>query len=161
MKSTGAAIPPSPPSIVFPSTRPLFTPMSSIVVWLGSASNVLPDMSAPCSPPASVRIDTHGIGGPSAGLAFTLDLMEQFGRNVDRGLRVAVTGTIEPDGCVDQVGGVKQKVIGAHKTKVDVFLVPAGDNAKEARKHAGGVRVIPVESFRQALHALATLAPKR
>jgi PDZ domain-containing protein len=110
--------------------------------------------------PFPVRIDTHGIGGPSAGLAFTLDLMEQFGRNVDRGLRVAVTGTIEPDGCVDQVGGVKQKVIGAHKTKVDVFLVPAGDNAREARRYADGLRVVPVQSFRQALHALATLPPR-
>jgi hypothetical protein len=39
--------------------------------------------------------------------------------------------------------------------------VPAGDNAKEARKYAGPVRVIPVESFRQALRALATLPPKR
>jgi PDZ domain-containing protein len=110
--------------------------------------------------PFPVRIDTHGIGGPSAGLAFTLDLMEQLGRDVDRGLRVAVTGTIEPDGCVDQVGGVKQKTIGARKTKVDVFVVPAGDNAQEARKYAEGVRVVPVQSFRQALHALATLPRK-
>jgi hypothetical protein len=47
------------------------------------------------------------------------------------------------------------------RAKVDVFLVPAGDNATEARKYAGPVRVIPVESFRQALHVLATLPPKR
>jgi len=39
----------------------------------------------------------------------------------------------------------------------DIFLVPAGENAKEARRYAGPVRVIPVHSFAQALHALATL----
>ena len=58
------------------------------------------------------------------------------------------------------IGGVEQKTVGARKTKVDVFLVPAGDNAREARKYAHGLRVVPVQSFRQALHALATLPPK-
>ena len=78
-----------------------------------------------------------------------------------RGYKVAATGQIEPDGSVLPIGGVKQKTIGVRRAGVDVFLVPAGDNAKEARNYAEGVRVIPVESFRQALHALATLPPKR
>ena len=56
---------------------------------------------------------------------------------------------------------MKQKAIGVRRAGVDVFLVPAGDNAKEARKYAGPVKVIPVESFRQALHALATLPTKQ
>ena len=56
---------------------------------------------------------------------------------------------------------MKQKAIGVRRAGVDVFLVPAGDNAKEARKWAGPVKVIPVESFRQALHALATLPAKQ
>jgi hypothetical protein len=43
---------------------------------------------------------------------------------------------------------------------VDVFLVPAGDNYREARKYAHGLRIIPVKTFQQALHALATLPPK-
>ena len=43
----------------------------------------------------------------------------------------------------------------------DVFLVPAGDNAAEARKEARGLRIIPVKTFPQALHALATLPPKQ
>jgi PDZ domain-containing protein len=110
--------------------------------------------------PVPVQIDTGGVGGPSAGLAFTLDLMEELGRDVDRGLRIAATGTIEPDGCIGPIGGVKQKTIGARKTHVDVFLVPAGDNAREARRYADGLRVVPVQSFRQALRALATLRPK-
>jgi Lon-like protease len=110
--------------------------------------------------PFPVRIDANGVGGPSAGLAFALDLMEKLGRDVDHGNKVAATGELEPDGTVLPIGGVKQKTIGARRAGVDVFLVPAGDNAKEARKYADGLRIIPVESFRQALRALATL-PRR
>ena len=99
------------------------------------------------------------MGGPSAGLAFALDLMEKLGRDVDRGYRVAATGQLDPDGTVEPIGGVKQKTIGARRAHVDVFLVPAGENAREARRYAHGLRIIPVESFRQALRALATLPP--
>jgi PDZ domain-containing protein len=105
-------------------------------------------------------IDAGSIGGPSAGLAFALEVVEELGHDVDHGYRVAATGEINLDGSVGSIGGVKQKILGVREAKVDVFLVPAGDNAKEARNHAGGVRVIPVKSFRQALHALATLPPK-
>jgi PDZ domain-containing protein len=111
--------------------------------------------------PIPVRIDAGSIGGPSAGLAFALDVLEELGHRVDRGYRVAATGELEPDGTVIPIGGAKQKTIGVRRAHVDVFLVPAGDNTKVARKYAGPVRVIPVESFRQALHALATLPPKR
>lgn len=110
--------------------------------------------------PLDVKIDLGSVGGPSAGLAFALDVMEELGPSVDGGYRVAVTGELELDGAVGQIGGVKQKTIGARRTGVDVFLVPAGDNAAEARRYAGGLRIIPVKSFRQALRALATLPPK-
>ncbi|HUP32132.1 MAG TPA: S16 family serine protease [Gaiellaceae bacterium] len=105
-----------------------------------------------------VEIDLGGVGGPSAGLAFALDVVEKLRGNVDRGLRVAATGELELDGDVVSVGGVKQKIIGARRSGVDVFLVPAGDNADVARQHAGDLRVIPVESFGQALQRLATVA---
>jgi Lon-like protease len=110
--------------------------------------------------PFPIRIDANGVGGPSAGLAFALDLMEKLGRNVDRGYKVAATGQLDPDGTVEPIGGVEQKTIGARRAGVDVFLVPAGDNAREARRYAHGLRIIPVESFRQALRALATLPPR-
>ena len=118
------------------------------------------EQSAAISLPLDVDIDLGGVGGPSAGLAFALDIAEELRGNVDRGLKVAATGEIELDGTVAPIGGVKQKVIGARRSGADVFLVPAGDNAEEARRHAGDLRVIPVESFRQALHALATLRGK-
>src|SRR5207249_1519878 len=107
--------------------------------------------------PVPVTIDAGGVGGPSAGLAFALEVMEKLGRDVDHGHRVAATGAIELDGTIDEIGGIKQKTIGARRADVDVFLVPAGDNANEARRHADGLRIVPVKNFRQALHALATL----
>lgn len=110
--------------------------------------------------PVRVRIDTRGVGGPSAGLAFALDLLEELGQNVDRGYKVAATGGIELDGTVYAIGAVKQKTLGAREAGVDVFLVPAGSNAREARKYADGLRIIPVKSFPQALRALATLPEK-
>jgi Lon-like protease len=107
--------------------------------------------------PLAVKIDAGSVGGPSAGLPFALDIMEELGRNVDRGHRVAATGELALDGSVLPVGGLKQKTIGARRAHVDVFLVPAGDNARDARRYADGLRVVAVKSFRQALSALTTL----
>jgi PDZ domain-containing protein len=84
-------------------------------------------------------------------------VLEELGRDVDDGMRVAVTGELELDGDVEPVGGLKQKTIGAKRSGVDVFLVPAGENAAEARRYAEGIRIVPVRNFQQALRALATL----
>jgi PDZ domain-containing protein len=120
-----------------------------------------PDQSANIRLPLRVQIDAGNVGGPSAGLAFALQVMEELGRNVARGYRVAATGQMELNGAVAPIGGVKQKTYGVRNAKADVFLVPAGDNAREARRYAHGLRIIAVKSFQQALHALATLPPKR
>jgi PDZ domain-containing protein len=109
--------------------------------------------------PLDVEIDTGNVGGPSAGLAFALDVLEEMGKDVDHGNRVAVTGAIDLDGHVGEIGGVKQKTIGVERAGIKVFLVPAGDNAREARKYARNVRIIPVTTFQQALQKLATLPP--
>jgi Lon-like protease len=108
--------------------------------------------------PVDVRINLGNVGGPSAGLAFALDLVDELGRDVDHGNRVAATGEIELDGSIRPVGGVKQKTIGARRSGMDLFLVP-GENAAEARRYADGLRVVPVDSFQQALRELATTAP--
>jgi PDZ domain-containing protein len=111
--------------------------------------------------PFNIRFDLGDVGGPSAGLAFALELLEQRGRDVDHGYKVAATGEIQLDGSVTRIGGIKQKTIGARQAHVDVFLVPKdGDNAREAKRHAHGLRIIPVENFQQALRALATLPQK-
>jgi PDZ domain-containing protein len=110
--------------------------------------------------PFRISFDLGDVGGPSAGLAFALQILEARGRDVDHGYKVAATGEIAPDGSVGAIGGIEQKTIGARQAHVDVFLVPAGDNYREARKYAHGLRIIPVKTFQQALHALATLPPK-
>ena len=120
-----------------------------------------PEQAADIQLPLRVQISSGDIGGPSAGLAFALEVMEKLGRNIDRGYRVAATGEMLLDGTVAPIGGVKQKTIGAREANADVFLVPAGDNAAEARRYAHGLRIIAVQSFPQALRALATLPPKR
>lgn len=117
---------------------------------------VLVEESVDVRLPLDVEIDAGNVGGPSAGLAFALGVLEELGRDVDHGLRVAVTGEIELDGSVTPVGGIKQKTIGASDAGIQLFLVPAGDNAREARRYADGMRIVPVHSFQQALRALAT-----
>jgi PDZ domain-containing protein len=107
--------------------------------------------------PVPVRIDLGQVGGPSAGLAFALDVVEELGHDIDRGHKVAASGELSLDGAVGPVGGLKQKTIGARRAGVDVFLVPVGENAEEARRYAGSMEVVPVKSFRQALRVLATL----
>ncbi len=110
--------------------------------------------------PLKVSIDLGTVGGPSAGLPFALDVLQELGTNVDHGRRVVATGEIALDGTVGPIGGVKQKTFGARKAGADVFLVPAGENAAEARRYAGNLRIIPVKSFQQALSALSTLPSK-
>jgi PDZ domain-containing protein len=107
--------------------------------------------------PVKIKIDAGGVGGPSAGLAFALDIARELGRNVTHGHKIAATGEIALDGTVGPIGGVKQKTFGARAAGVDAFLVPAGENAREARRYADGLRIIPVKNFPQALRALATL----
>jgi PDZ domain-containing protein len=119
----------------------------------------VPSQAATFKLPRKVTIDANGIGGPSAGLAFTLEVMQQLGRNVLHGHKVAATGEMELNGAVGPIGGIKQKTYGVRQAGADVFLVPAGQNAIDARKYAGPLRIIPVHSLDQALHALATLPP--
>jgi PDZ domain-containing protein len=107
--------------------------------------------------PIDVTINAGDVGGPSAGLAFALDILQELGRNIVHGHKIAATGEILPDGSVGPIGGVKQKTIGAREAHVDAFLVPAGENAQEARRYAHGLKIIAVENFSQALRALATL----
>lgn len=119
---------------------------------------IAPSQSARITLPFKVAIDAGDIGGPSAGLAFTLEVMRQLGRDVTHGYRVAATGQINLDGTVSPIGGVEQKTWGVRERGAQIFLVPAGSNAKTAKKNAGpNLKVIPVTSLDEALHALAAL----
>jgi PDZ domain-containing protein len=120
-----------------------------------------PDQAANIKLPLKVQIDAGNVGGPSAGLAFTLQVLADLGRDVTHGYKVAATGQIELDGSVTAIGGVEQKTFGVRDAGADVFLVPVdGGNAAEAKRYAGPLKIIPVTSFAQALRALAKLPPK-
>jgi PDZ domain-containing protein len=104
--------------------------------------------------PINVKINTQLVGGPSAGLAFTLAIIDDLTPgSLTGGRRVAVTGTIAPDGSVGEVGGVEQKAITARSNGVQLMIVPKKEVA-DARHGAGGVRVVGVTNVNQALSAL-------
>ena len=104
--------------------------------------------------PIDVKIDTGDVGGPSAGLAFTLTILDELSPgDLTGGEKVAVTGTIGLDGSVGPIGGVAQKAVAARQAGAHLFLVPR-DEAKEARKHADGMKVSGVSDLGDALSAL-------
>lgn len=107
--------------------------------------------------PVDVSIDTGLVGGPSAGLAFTLALLDELTPGeLTGGRNVAVTGTIDGQGKVGAVGGVAQKAVTARKAGAAVFLVPP-EELSEAKAHAGKMRVVSVSSLDEAEAALREL----
>jgi PDZ domain-containing protein len=111
--------------------------------------------------PVKVHYTIRGIGGPSAGLAFALEIYDSLsGRHLLRGHRIAATGELDPLGDVIEIGGAKQKALGAIQAGADTFIVPKA-NVAEARKAAAGkLRVIGVDTFAQALKVIRSLPPK-
>jgi PDZ domain-containing protein len=107
--------------------------------------------------PVDVQIETGLVGGPSAGLAFTLALIDDLtDGELTGGRNVAVTGTMDPDGNVGPVGGVTQKTVTARDAGAIAFLVPPAEE-KDAKKFAGKMQIIPVETLADALTALHRL----
>jgi PDZ domain-containing protein len=105
----------------------------------------------------SITIDPGNVGGPSAGLAFTLEILQRFSKtDLTHGHRIAVTGEMEVDGTVDPIGGAKQKAIGARMAGAQYFILPA-DNYAEARPYAQGLTLVPVHNVDEALAFLKTL----
>jgi PDZ domain-containing protein len=112
--------------------------------------------------PFELDIDTGSIGGPSAGLAFTLTLIDELSEgNLTGGEDIAVTGTIDLEGEVGAIGGLPQKVSAVRQVGVDHFLVPASQSEASmelAREVAGDdVELIPVATLDESLAALARL----
>lgn len=103
------------------------------------------------------RIRTEGVGGPSAGLVFTLAYLDSLTEgDLTGGMRVTGTGTIEADGSVGRIDGITLKVEGAISAGASVFLSPIA-NAEEATSAAAGrVEVVPVEKVADALKWLCS-----
>ena len=108
--------------------------------------------------PIDVEIDSGNVGGPSAGLAFTLAILDVLTPgDLTGGDDVAVTGTMNPDSTVGAVGGVAQKVVASADAGAEVFLVPASELEEAEGAAPDGVRVEPVEDLDDALAVLAEL----
>jgi PDZ domain-containing protein len=108
--------------------------------------------------PVDVEIDTGDVGGPSAGLAFTLALVDDLTPgDLTGGHDIAATGTISGDGTVGQVGGTGQKAAAVRAKDVELFLVPTADY-QDAVDHAGDdLEVVAVDNLDDALAALGDL----
>ncbi len=111
--------------------------------------------------PFPVSINSDDIGGPSAGLAWTLGILNALGGGELTGGRiVAATGTIRPDGTVGDVGGVQQKTVAVEEAGASVFLVPDPELATARAMATPGLKVMAVGSLSQALSDLERLGGK-
>ncbi|MFN2609068.1 MAG: PDZ domain-containing protein [Acidimicrobiales bacterium] len=108
--------------------------------------------------PFGVTIDSGNVEGPSAGLAYSLALLDVLTPGeLTGGVKVAATGELAADGSVAPIGGVAQKVVAVERAGATMFLVPK-DNYAEAKAHAGGrLRVVAIGSYDDALRALGGL----
>lgn len=110
--------------------------------------------------PFEVDISTDSIGGPSAGLAFALALLDELTPgNLMGDAKVAATGTIAEDGGVGAIGALRQKAVAVKRAGGEVFLVPEAQGPDEiaaARDAVGAaVDIVPVATLDEALAALA------
>lgn len=116
---------------------------------------ILPVQAHAVDAPRTVTYSVKGIGGPSAGLAFALQIYSA-GRGYEnlKGRKVAATGSLNMTGTVGPIGGVMEKAIGAKRAGAEILLVPWA-NADEARAaKVEGLRIIPVQNFTDAVRAI-------
>jgi PDZ domain-containing protein len=107
--------------------------------------------------PFILKIDLDEIGGPSAGLMFTLGIIDKLQpADLTGGKIIAGTGTIDDDGDVGPIGGIPQKLVGAKKAGAQIFLVPAGNCAEALRNAVPGLPMARVATVDDALTAVRT-----
>jgi PDZ domain-containing protein len=112
-------------------------------------------------PSKQVEFKNLNVGGPSAGLIFTMEIYNQLTPgDLSKGYRVAGTGTISVDGKVGPIGGVKHKIVAADREKAQLFFVPK-DNYQEAKAKADEIetnmKLIPVSTLDEALQYMEKL----
>lgn len=121
--------------------------------FLGIATEEVPQV------PFEVTFNLADIGGPSAGLMFSLAVVDKLSPGLlNGGMNVAGTGTIDSDGNVGPIGGITHKLTAAAEDGATVFLVPA-DNCAEASSGAPeGVRLVKVDTLDGAIDSLEAIA---
>ena len=110
--------------------------------------------------PVDVQVDSRNIGGPSAGMMYTLTVMDLLSaEDMTKGHRIAGTGTIRFDESVGPIGGVRQKVFAARGIGAAFVLVPEA-NFEDAVTAAGDeIEIVPVATLQDALDFLDALEP--
>ncbi|WLW54651.1 S16 family serine protease [Streptomyces sp. YU58] len=109
-----------------------------------------------------VTLKLADVGGPSAGLLFTLGIIDKLngdgaGRDLTGGRVIAGTGTIDANGTVGAVGGVALKTQAARRDGATVFLVPRAECSDAEAELPEGLRLIPVTTLKGAVSALTAL----
>ena len=106
--------------------------------------------------PVKVTIETeNNIGGPSAGLMFTLSIIDKLtAEDLTAGRRIAGTGAIDLDGGVGAVGGVAEKLIAVDRQGVSTFLIPAENCDSVRGRVPAGLRLVKVSTIKEALRFL-------
>lgn len=135
---------------------------------IGMGVTLVTDREVEVDPP--IIFHSGNIGGPSAGLMFSLEIYDQLTEeDLTKGYKVAGTGEITYEGKVLRIGGIDKKVVAAHKQGIDIFFAPneegrEGSNyqeALEAAKEIGtDMKVVPVDTFDDAIQYLKNLEPK-
>ena len=115
--------------------------------------------------PFDISIDTGSIGGPSAGLAFTLTVIDGLSDGeLTGGKRVAVTGTIDLDGSVGAIGGLTQKASAVEQAGVELLLVPTRQGDEQiaaARAAAPDLEIVAVATLDEAIDVLVAFGGER
>lgn len=113
-----------------------------------------------------VHFQTDNIGGPSAGLMFSLHIYNQLiEEDLTKGYQIAGTGEILEDGTVGAIGGIEQKVVAADRAGADLFFTPIAGGNEEAAKEAAtdietDMEVVSVRTIHDAIDYLRSLPPK-
>jgi PDZ domain-containing protein len=126
---------------------------------IGFIPNDAPPADLKFSFPIDIGIDSGQVGGPSAGLAFTLALLDKLTPgDLIGGHKIAATGTMSPSALVGDIGGIRQKTVAVERAGADVFLVPINE-ADQATAQAKGsnLKIIGVRDLDDALVALRQL----
>ena len=106
--------------------------------------------------PFLVDIKTGNVGGPSAGLMMALNVYNNLiPKDITNSLVIAGTGTIEIDGSVGPVGGIKQKVIAAKRAGAELILVPTANFEEALPMATESTDIVAIDSFEEALKVIS------
>jgi PDZ domain-containing protein len=109
-------------------------------------------------PPFPVSIEAGAVGGPSAGMMHTLAIVDTLTPGeLTQGHVIAGTGTIAYDGTVGNIGGIRQKIVGAEAAGAEFVLVPEGNYEEALTAERQAIEIVPVKTLQEALDFLETL----